>query len=297
MLQAPIALRPTPCRVIPNVSEVGKAIARLSPVAALAAGTAEPEPVFLLSNGWRTGSTLLQRILITDPSLILWGEPLGRMALIPRLTEAVCAMADGWPPGDYWIGQQFNEGATSWIANLFPPIEDFRNGLRQWLLGWLAAPAHARGFTRWGLKEVRLSAADALLLRWVFPKARFIILMRDPLDAYRSASRIDGGMRFWYRWPDRPVHSVKEFSRHWERLAVSWRELPADFEHILIRYEDMIAGKVNFRSLERALDLHLDEGVALAARVGATRNGTPIGRLERRRVLRATTRGREAHGY
>src|ERR1700759_2808533 len=34
-------------------------------------------PIFLLSTGWRAGSTLLQRILVTDPSLLLWGEPLG----------------------------------------------------------------------------------------------------------------------------------------------------------------------------------------------------------------------------
>src|ERR1039458_398851 len=44
-------------------------------------------PIFLLATGRRSGSTLLQRILITEPHLPLWGEPLGEMTVFPRLVE------------------------------------------------------------------------------------------------------------------------------------------------------------------------------------------------------------------
>src|SRR5215475_4503356 len=47
----------------------------------------EDAPIFVLSNGGRAGSTLLQRILITDPRLLMWGEPMGEMALVSRMTE------------------------------------------------------------------------------------------------------------------------------------------------------------------------------------------------------------------
>ncbi len=45
------------------------------------------EPVFILATSWRSGSTLLQRVFCTDPSLLLWGEPFGRLALIPRIVS------------------------------------------------------------------------------------------------------------------------------------------------------------------------------------------------------------------
>ena len=34
------------------------------------------EPVFLFSAGWRSGSTLLQRLIMSDASIFVWGEPM-----------------------------------------------------------------------------------------------------------------------------------------------------------------------------------------------------------------------------
>lgn len=281
----------------PCVSQVRAALDRLGAYEREAGEGDDEQPIFVLANGWRTGSTLLQRILVTDPSLLVWGEPLGRMALIPRMTEALCAFAEDWPPEDYWINGECEGFSRSWIANLFPPPEDLRAGLRQWMLHWLARPARERGFKRWGLKEVRLSAADAVVLRWLFPQARFVVLLRDPVDAYRSARRVIGEVGLWYRWPDHRVDSAQRYGQHWNRLAMSWGELSEDFGHIAMRYEDLAAGKVDFRALERRLDLSLDEQRALGARVGSTRNGAAVRYFERRRVLRATVEGRKALGY
>jgi ABC-type uncharacterized transport system YnjBCD ATPase subunit len=46
-------------------------------------------PIFLLATGWRAGSTLLQRMLVTDPRVILWGEPFCDLALPSRVAEMV----------------------------------------------------------------------------------------------------------------------------------------------------------------------------------------------------------------
>src|SRR5262245_32576620 len=32
-------------------------------------------PIFLLSSGWRSGSTLVQRLINSDSSVLMWGEP------------------------------------------------------------------------------------------------------------------------------------------------------------------------------------------------------------------------------
>ena len=63
----------------PNVKQLTESVAALRPRASDAANAERDteSPIFLLATGWRTGSTLLQRILVTDPHLLLWGEPLG----------------------------------------------------------------------------------------------------------------------------------------------------------------------------------------------------------------------------
>ena len=124
-------------------------------------------PIFLLSTGWRAGSTLLQRILITDSRLLLWGEPLGEMGVLARITDM---LADSMSPRSVQLWKdQPDPGspglAQSWVANLSPHSTDFRRALREMVDRWLRIPAATHGFARWGLKEVRLGAADALVLR------------------------------------------------------------------------------------------------------------------------------------
>lgn len=276
----------------PDVSTVLTALNALDPIA-LPNDDEEERPVFLLSTGWRTGSTLLQRVLVTDSQLLLWGEPLGRLALIPRLTESLCAVSGDWPPSDYWIGESMEELTTSWIANLYPAASDLRASLRDWFIRWLGVPAKERGFRRWGLKEVRLGAAEASVLRWLFPRAKFLVLLRHPLDAYRSAMHV----KLWYRWPDWPIDCAAAFGRHWNRLALSWLEVPEGFGHVTVRYEDLVSGRVDVRSLEEALELKVDPEKALSVQVGSSMNLQSPSWYERRVVLKETRHGMQAHGF
>jgi hypothetical protein len=75
----------------PNVQQLAKSIAVLEAYAAhpIDAEKEAEAPIFLLSTGWRAGSTLLQRILVTDPRLLLWGEPMGEMTIVSRITEMI----------------------------------------------------------------------------------------------------------------------------------------------------------------------------------------------------------------
>jgi hypothetical protein len=49
------------------------AIAALDSQGALLGKTPDDQPIFVCAVGWRSGSTLLQRLLMTDPSVLVWG--------------------------------------------------------------------------------------------------------------------------------------------------------------------------------------------------------------------------------
>jgi hypothetical protein len=276
---------------------VSAALARLAPFEIPVPGEDESSPVFVLGTGWRTGSTLLQRVLMTDRRLMLWGEPLGRLALLTRLSEAVCGMQPGWPPHEYWIERRPpGDLTTSWIANLFPPADDFRASLRALFERWLGEPARARGYARWGFKEVRLGAAEGTMLRWLYPSAQFVVSSRHPIGAYRS---VKGSARDWSlyaRWPDRRVDCVVSFARHWDSLASSWDHAPPGLTPFVVRYEELTGGG-HLAPLASRLGLSLDAAPALAMRVGATARPAALSVLEGILLRRETRSGRRAMGY
>lgn len=287
--------------VLPSVAQITESIAQIdassSPIAESHAADTEA-PIFVLASGWRKGSTLLQRILVTDPGVLLWGEPLGDVALVTKVAEMLSQVPtfsrlngraiDGKPDA--------SQLATSWIANLCPQGEDLRSALRTLFDRWLGNPALRSGFVRWGFKEVRLSAAEAIVLRWLYPAAKFLLLTRHPFDSYRSLAD-SGWNQIYYRRPDLQIDSAADFARHWNRLTLSWSELPADFPCVRIKYEDLINGGVNFRELESWLGIKLAESIALSAVVGRTASRPHLSWYERWIISSEAAQGMQMLGY
>jgi hypothetical protein len=76
-----------------------------------------------------------------------------------------------------------------WIAALDPPREGFAAATRAYFEELYGTPARELGYTQWGIKEVALIGEDIDFLAAVYPSARFVFLIRDPVDAYLSFRR------------------------------------------------------------------------------------------------------------
>jgi len=255
-------------------------------------------PIFLLSAGWRSGSTLLQRLIMSDPSVLIWGEPYDECGLVQALAGSMRAFRPGWPPRAYFHdGTPPQQLTGEWIANLFPSLADWRQGQRALFDTMFGAPARRAGSARWGIKEVRLTAEHCVYLRWLYPRAKFLLLVRHPLEAYRSYSRYG---RSWYdTFPERPVFTPAAFGAHWRLLTEGFLRDAKALGALLVRYEDLVSGAVSLDELDRHLDITVDRAV-MSRKVGSSERGgemAVVNALERWLLRRAVGPAAAELGY
>jgi hypothetical protein len=234
----------------------------------LPTGTA---PVFVLASAWRSGSTLLQRMLVSTGELLMWGEPYDHSALIRRLADSVAPFDGKWPPDPYIVDPADPPTPDKWIANAYPAPHHLMAAHRAFFDTLFTEPAREAGFERWGLKAVRLDGEHARYLQYLYPDARFVFLHRNPYDAflsYRLLHDIRPHSYWWYhRWPDIQVSTAEHFGAIWASVTESFLDNIAEVNGDVVAYEDVMRGDLT--TFERATGLTIDPSV-LEDRVGAT---------------------------
>jgi hypothetical protein len=297
-LKGPVHARRMHARALQSRPGIRSGIEQLQRLCPAPPEEREERPIFLLSAGWRSGSTLLQRLLMSDPDVLIWGEPYDECGIIQALAESTQAFRSDWPPSEYYYdGRATTELTGAWIANLFPSPQDWRKGHRAVFEALFAAAALRAGARRWGVKEVRLGIEHVHYLRWLYPAARFVFLYRNPLAAYQSYCRY--GRSWYHTWPHRPVFTPSAFGAHWRATLQGFLAEAREVGALLIRYEDLIQQPAVADEIERHLDIRVDRKV-LAERVGSAderKAGQPIGTLERWLLRRATAPVAAELGY
>lgn len=236
--------------------------------------TLEYQPIFIFSAGWRSGSTLLQRLLSSDSELLMWGEPYDKSCLIQSLARSFLPINAYWPAQNYFIENRDVKNISSlWVANLYPNYEDLFLSHQQFILNLFSDTALKLGCSRWGIKEVRFGLNEALYLSLLFPKAKFLFLKRDLLSAYKSYAGFS--QQDWYsEWPYKPAFSAYSFAKHRSKLLNDFQKASDLVGGMIIEYEDLTSGSFDFQKLEDYCGLKIKKEV-LEQRVGsANKNGS-----------------------
>ena len=219
--------------------------------------------MFLFAAGWRSGSTLLQRLIISSGQVLMWGEAGGALNALHDVAERYAQMVgSGDASFRHGVGgsggdslKNFREkgeaGVHEWIACMNMPEDAVYSGLRSFFDQIYSDPAIEMGYPRWGVKEVISGVETARFLRKLYPDAKFVFLVRDPFACLLSLKR-----RNWLSGTvkNRPV---VYFSKLWRDLASGFKS--AEFG-LYLRYEDLINNDQTLKDLQDYLEI---EGLSL----------------------------------
>lgn len=247
-------------------------------------------PILILASGQRTGSTLLQRFIVSNPQIMIWGEHDG-------VFEAIFHKYDRLYEWDAMFAHQlasFQQGGiNNFIPNMIPDADVIRSSQRRMIEILYKDTAAALGRPFWGFKEVLYDADMALRLRELFPDMRVLYITRHPFNAMVSLLHEERLKPADINIPMKDIWTRAKTTRwvdDWTRINRSFLEHPAIDESWVfsLTYEGLIAdipgttGRlIDWLGLPRA-DFNLE---VFAHRVYTDRdNGTPHRRDNRPRL-------------
>jgi hypothetical protein len=195
------------------------------------------KPIFIFASGQRCGSTLLQRLLNSHPSILIWGEHDGYLyAFLNNLQELLKWEEKFGNNRETYLSQ----GYDTFVPNMVPSRDQINEAAKNYIVSLFGVPAAHLNKPIWGFKEVRYGIEMARFLQKLFPEAHFIHMTRNIVDCFVS-------LKHW-------EESQGEWNREWTIKSLeTWAWINSEFldpngiENILtVRYEDMISDQSEF---------------------------------------------------
>ncbi len=253
-----------------STTELSPAVLRAAAQSSSAV-TDSDAPIFVLGATWRSGSTLLQRLLLSSGDVMMWGEPWNRCDLVQRMRESLRPIDERWPAKGNVVDEltSIEPLHTLMVPDLYPERADLLAAHRAMFDRLYGDTAAARGYARWGMKETRLSAQDARYLHALYPNARMVLLYRDPFASWTSyvALRAQG----YARWPDEPIVSPHDFGAMWRDRVQGFLDYPDELPHVKVSYEALIEDPAVLDELALFCGVEPDRST-LEQRVGRSHN-------------------------
>jgi hypothetical protein len=202
---------------------------------------------------------MLQRLVTSGREVLVWGESGGGLNHVLeslRLFER-SLRPSSHPKGGGGGALQYERFVASggrgdlWVANMNPRPQHILDTYRTMFDKLYGAPARELGFGRWGVKEVRGTAVCTRLLRLLFPDARFVFLIRNPLACLRSIKQRH--YLFSDNWGARvETDQLLHFARNWAKLATIYAK---DKSGLHLRYEDLTTGGASLGAIADFLEV------------------------------------------
>jgi hypothetical protein len=298
IFQADSQTRPA-SKIVNNLQSIEEAIININNRFSITDKDVTDEPIFILASGWRSGSTLLQRLINSNQQTLIWGEPFANCNLIQNQTDSLRSFTENYPQ-DKWLLSNRNNYEKKLhrqvTDNLYPDVLDLIEGYRNLIRTVLKTPAIDRGYQRWGFKEVRLTSKHGIYLKWLFPKAKFLLLYRNPYEAYKSIHHNLGKWNLFSQWPTEQILNVSDFARHWFLLVQGYLEDAQKLEAILIPYENLVRDEGLIADISLYLNLELDRTV-IKQKIGSSYHKNQVPKSEIKKLQKIVSPLAEKLGY
>ncbi|MEZ4629198.1 MAG: sulfotransferase [Deinococcales bacterium] len=238
------------------------------------------QPIFLFAASWRTGSTLLQRMLNASDNVFMWGEP-NFLSNLRKMYEQTSVDFEK----QMFSRKNLAKHATgAWIPRILPSEPYLQRGFRAFFDETFGEEVAIFGKKRWGIKEVRQDAVkNALFLQSLYPEAKFLFLVRDPFKMYKSVKAKPFHKNF--KDPFKPVQVWKTNTQDFIN-----EDLIKDLNCMLVTYEELIQDTLLISRIFNFLDLHITEKVILELETKVDSSGikAELDRAEIEKIYRLT---------
>lgn len=216
------------------------------------------EPVFIFSAGPRSGSTLLQRLIISSDEVMVWGESSGALShILESFKQFNVALRPGKAGGangaiHYQRFLESDDKSKQWVASINPPQSHILKTYGLMFENLYAVPAKLMHYRRCGIKEVRCTKSTMQILRLIFPHAKCILLVRNPLESLRSIKQHK--FLFSDNWGN-PVNKnqLQHFAKNWAYLSSMFLQEQHCFR---LRYEDLMQNNFDVSKLCEYLEVN-----------------------------------------